>query len=173
MRNSLQDVYNQIASQDAELEKQASELIKQAEEEDAAGRITARGFADELSKLAAHHAATQAKLAGYDAGASSFDTGPKGGAFKPGGAETIKSKPGYDLGNAGKSGQGFKPAGGSRTAAVPKPGNVSMPAANMSQSPNRPGQNRASVAGSPYMGKGMAPAKGPVAAGAMKPPGQG
>lgn len=49
---SLTDVYNKVASQDAELEKQAAVLIKQAEEEDAAGRIMARGFADELNKIA-------------------------------------------------------------------------------------------------------------------------
>jgi hypothetical protein len=49
----LTDVYNQVASRDADLEKQAAELYKQAEEEAYAGRITARGFADELQKLAA------------------------------------------------------------------------------------------------------------------------
>lgn len=52
MSNSLTDVYNQISDHDAVyLEKQA-EAIKVAEEEDAAGRIMARGFADELHKLA-------------------------------------------------------------------------------------------------------------------------
>ena len=51
--SSLTDVYNQIASADAQLlEKQAAH-IKLAEEEDAAGRIMARGFADELQKIAA------------------------------------------------------------------------------------------------------------------------
>jgi len=51
--NSLTELYNEaIVPLDAELEKQAAELIKQAEEEDAAGRIMARGFADELNKLA-------------------------------------------------------------------------------------------------------------------------
>lgn len=49
---TLTEVYEKVASQDVELEKQAAELVKQAEEEDAAGRIMARGFADELSKLA-------------------------------------------------------------------------------------------------------------------------
>lgn len=51
--NTLVDVYNSLAPIDAELEKQASQLVKQAQEEDAAGRITARGFIDELNKLAA------------------------------------------------------------------------------------------------------------------------
>jgi len=51
--DSLTELYNQaILPMDEELEKQASELYKQAEEEDAAGRIMARGFADELNKLA-------------------------------------------------------------------------------------------------------------------------
>lgn len=50
--NSLTDVYETISAADAELlEKQAAH-IKQAEEEDAAGRIMARGFMDELHKLA-------------------------------------------------------------------------------------------------------------------------
>lgn len=63
--NSLTELYNNaLVPLDAELEKQASaelaqlaaeeeEMIKQAEEEDAAGRIMARGFQDELQKLAA------------------------------------------------------------------------------------------------------------------------
>jgi hypothetical protein len=50
---TLTDLYNNaIVPMDQELEKQAAELWKQAEEEDAAGRIMARGFADELNKLA-------------------------------------------------------------------------------------------------------------------------
>jgi len=49
---NLTDVYQQIAAADAgKLEKQAA-VIKVAEEEDAAGRIMARGFADELTKIA-------------------------------------------------------------------------------------------------------------------------
>lgn len=51
--NSLTELYEQIlVPQDQELEKQAGEMLKIAEEEDAAGRIMARGFADELNKLA-------------------------------------------------------------------------------------------------------------------------
>lgn len=49
---SLTEVHQAISSKDAELEKQAAVLIKQAEEEDAAGRIMARGFFDEFYKLA-------------------------------------------------------------------------------------------------------------------------
>jgi hypothetical protein len=51
--DSLTELYNeQILPLDEEIEKQASEMWKQAEEEDAAGRIMARGFADEMDKLA-------------------------------------------------------------------------------------------------------------------------
>ena len=50
--DNLTDVYNQFASIDEQLEKQASEMVKQAEEEEFAGRIMARGFADEMNKLA-------------------------------------------------------------------------------------------------------------------------
>lgn len=51
---SLVDIYEGlIIPCDAELEKQAEILVKQGEEEDAAGRIMARGFADELIKLGA------------------------------------------------------------------------------------------------------------------------
>ena len=51
--SNLTDVYNQLSAADAVyLEKHAAQ-VKIAEEEDAAGRIMARGFADELTKLAA------------------------------------------------------------------------------------------------------------------------
>jgi len=50
--NSLVDLYEGLlVPRDEELQKQASQLTKQAEEEDAAGRIMARGFADELNRL--------------------------------------------------------------------------------------------------------------------------
>lgn len=49
--NSLTEIYEQLNEVDGELEKEAEELHKLAEEEDAAGRIMARGFADELNKL--------------------------------------------------------------------------------------------------------------------------
>ena len=49
---NLTDVYNALQQVDEPLIKQAEEMQKLAEEEDAAGRIMARGFADELNKLA-------------------------------------------------------------------------------------------------------------------------
>ena len=52
----LADLYNEMASQDGELQKEAAELKKLAAEEEAAGRITARGFMDELQKLATDEA---------------------------------------------------------------------------------------------------------------------
>lgn len=52
--DSLTDVYNSLlVPRDEQLAKEASELQKVAEEEDAAGRIMARGFLSELDKLAA------------------------------------------------------------------------------------------------------------------------
>ena len=49
---SLVDIYEQISAHDTEyLEKAATEKVA-AEERDAAGRIMARGFADELQKIA-------------------------------------------------------------------------------------------------------------------------
>ena len=51
--NNLVDIYEQISARDMEyLEKAAAEKVA-AEEQDAAGRIMARGFADELQKIAA------------------------------------------------------------------------------------------------------------------------
>lgn len=92
---SLTDVYNQVASKDEELEKQAAELVKQAEEEDAAGRIMARGFADELHKLAGEEDPT-----------AGINYGPKGGQFKgPGGSV---ASGGYSTGG-GKTGANFDP----------------------------------------------------------------
>lgn len=52
---SLADMYEKIASYDEEIEEQYEELTdteKTAAEYDAAGRIMARGFMDELDKLA-------------------------------------------------------------------------------------------------------------------------
>jgi hypothetical protein len=50
--DSLSQLYQQLSAEDAELlEKQAGE-IKLAQEEESAGRIMARGFADEMRKLA-------------------------------------------------------------------------------------------------------------------------
>lgn len=52
MSNSLTDIYNDISAHDAAYLEKHAQQIKVAEEEDAAGRIMARGFADELHKLA-------------------------------------------------------------------------------------------------------------------------
>lgn len=95
MKN-LTDIHNQLSAADQVYLEKRAEQIKIAEEEDAAGRIMARGFADELQKLAG----------GYNV-AETFNTGPKGGSFKPNTGGIVQSKPGYDLGGAGKSGQGY------------------------------------------------------------------
>ena len=51
--DSLTEFYDtQLVPLDAELEKQASDMEKQAAEENFCGRIMARGFADELNKIA-------------------------------------------------------------------------------------------------------------------------
>jgi hypothetical protein len=49
---SLVDVLGQLEAVDTEMEKEAEEHEKLAAEEEAAGRIMARGFMDELNKLA-------------------------------------------------------------------------------------------------------------------------
>lgn len=49
---SLVDIHAQISEQDVELEKQAAAELEKLAEEDAAGRIMARGFWDEMNKIA-------------------------------------------------------------------------------------------------------------------------
>ena len=49
---SLADMYEKIAAYDEEQYEELSDTEKTAAEYDAAGRIMARGFADELNKLA-------------------------------------------------------------------------------------------------------------------------
>ena len=49
----LTEFYTQMVSEEEEHVKQASDMEKMAAEEEAAGRIFARGFVDELNKLAA------------------------------------------------------------------------------------------------------------------------
>lgn len=49
---SLVDILEQLEYVDDEMEKEASEMEKFAAEEEAAGRIMARGFMDELNKIA-------------------------------------------------------------------------------------------------------------------------
>lgn len=50
---SLTEIHEKLAAADNVIAAQNAELEKEAAEEEAAGRITARGFYDELSKLAA------------------------------------------------------------------------------------------------------------------------
>lgn len=50
---SLADLYEKLAAVDHEAQAEQQEHEKLAAEEEAAGRITARGFMDELNKLAA------------------------------------------------------------------------------------------------------------------------
>lgn len=90
---SLTDVYETISSKDAELEKQAGELIKKAEEDDAAGRITARGFADELSKLAG----PGDQLSGFTTKSQGGSVPVGGGGYNTGGGNT-----GANYGRGGK-----------------------------------------------------------------------
>lgn len=97
MGQSLTDVYNQVASKDVELEKQAAEMIKEAEEQDAAGRIMARGFADELAQLS--------KLAAPYSPMGTFDTQKRTGGPKPQGS--VPSG-GYQTGG-GNTGANYDP----------------------------------------------------------------
>jgi hypothetical protein len=80
----LTEVYEKLAAADAVIQEQEQEVMDKLGEEDAAGRIMARGFADELSKL------------GEFGGQPSFG-GPAG--------DTIKSKP-YQTGGTDKKTQG-------------------------------------------------------------------
>jgi len=110
--NNLTDVYNQIAEADVTmLEKQAAH-IKVAEEEDAAGRIMARGFADELTKIAG----------GGDMGYGSSDGTSKQKLPTPPKVNTdiVKAKP--------KTGTGTGPAAGPQLKKRPTFGGPSMPA---------------------------------------------
>ena len=149
---SLTDVYNQVASHDAELEKQAAVLIKQAEEEDAAGRIMARGFADELNKIAQPQ--------------GTFDTLKKPEFGKGGFGGTVQSG-GYQTGG-GKTGQGYDPmAGKNRTMA-------NQQAATMAGGGSKGGMVGAPPAGGvgakkPPAPGGAAPARPPVVAGGALP----
>ena len=115
---SLTELYNSaILPMDEELEKQAAEMYKQAEEEDAAGRIMARGFADELNKLAQPGGAQMPGAAQAPAGGAKLPKPPP----MPGG--TVKTKPGFDLGGGGKTGPSTGGAVG-RTQRAPKVPNI-------------------------------------------------
>lgn len=135
--DTLTDLYNeQIVPLDQELEKQASEMIKQAEEEEFAGRIMARGFADEMNKLAE--------------GIIPMGKGEEYG--------TVKSKS-YAQANAGTGKQNI--SGGKdniavnmkRTSQAPSVGSGGEKAiANYQSAKRRPGQDR--LAGGPSVSRG-------------------
>ena len=84
--STLTDIYNQISAQDAELLEKQAEVIKEAEEHDAAGRIMARGFADELHKIAQGNDAMQWPRAAKGVGVAggTIKTGP----YRTGGGAT-------------------------------------------------------------------------------------
>jgi hypothetical protein len=75
----LVDIHETLSSYDAELEKEAAVEYEKLAEEDAAGRIMARGFMDELQKIAGGDAPGMA---------GGLGRAPMGGP-----AQTIKSKP--------------------------------------------------------------------------------
>jgi len=119
--DSLTDLYNQqIVPLDEELEKQAAEMWKQAEEEDAAGRIMARGFADELSKLAAPNLTGGVvqlnKNNEYSVAGQKLSGGP---------SQTKANWPMSKMtgGNTKSSNTGYSSMPGSRKASTPKPQN--------------------------------------------------
>jgi hypothetical protein len=97
--NNLTDIHNQLSAADQVYLEKRAEQIKIAEEEDAAGRIMARGFADELTKLAE----------GYNTAETHNTLKRSGFGSNMGG--TVPSKPGYDTGKAGQSGQNYNMGG--------------------------------------------------------------
>jgi hypothetical protein len=75
---SITEIYESLHAKDAVLLEKQAAAIKVAEEEDAAGRLMARGFADELSKLA-NMPGQAVPEAPNDLGAvRNFKLGPKG-----------------------------------------------------------------------------------------------
>jgi hypothetical protein len=77
--NSLTEMHTALTEKDAEYSAEELEMIKQAGEQNAAGRFTARGFADELEKLAAGFGgfAQQAKEKAEGAGRKVVETAKK------------------------------------------------------------------------------------------------
>lgn len=114
MRN-LTDIHQQLSANDqVYLEKQA-EAIKIAEEEDAAGRIMARGFADELNKLAEPAFGGQPKNMRPNLGQGMNLGTQQSGGYNTGGGKT---GPANQMGGAGATRRQVTPpmAG---TAAIP------------------------------------------------------
>ena len=164
--NSLTELYNNaLVPLDAELEKQASaelqkfaqeeaEIMKIAEEQDAAGRIMARGFADELNKLAAIPAFIKEKMKEKEDEDEDEDEKKQGrgkgmkygpgqglpsGGWRPGGGVAARQRSASNVGGGtykkptdvtltGK----YKPGAAKakpmpKVTSAPKPGNVKMP----------------------------------------------
>lgn len=114
---SLSEVYENISARDQEiLEKQAAEKLAALEEE-AAGRIMARGFMDELNKLA------------QDAFGGTTPAAPKAPKM-----QTIKSNPG-SAGSMNPKSTGAGMSLGGRSASAPptpaQPKSVTLGAGGM------------------------------------------
>lgn len=131
MSETLTDIYNDISAHDQEYLEKHAEQIKVAEEEDAAGRIMARGFADELHKLAQEPEVKgfadktkkltppggTVKTKGYQVGGGATGPGPsavQGRTIKAPKVPTLKGRgsftPGATVGGGGQIKQP-KPAG--------------------------------------------------------------
>lgn len=112
---SLVHIHEQLSSVDSELEKEAAVEYEKLAEEDAAGRIMARGFMDELHKIAQ-------------------------GLAPIGGAETIKSKP-YQTGAGAQKALAYR--GGTKQKVVsPKKMRTPKASPTMTMKPMRMGGNR-------------------------------
>lgn len=125
---SLTEVYDHIATKDADLEKQAAVLIKQAEEEDAAGRIMARGFADELNKLADAYGNNYNPLA-------SGRGGRQGGAVPKVPPATDSNAPGQAI---GKKTRMNPVTGAHQNPGQPKPAPAARPRTSMTATAPKP-----------------------------------
>ena len=123
---SLVDIHEKLSSHDEVLEKEAAVEFDKLAEEDAAGRIMARGFMDELHKVAggiqAIGAGKTVPSGDYRTGAAARGSasqqvlarGPSGG----GGTRTVSAGPYRTAGAARRSAtKGNLPAGTSRPSA--------------------------------------------------------
>jgi hypothetical protein len=92
--NSMTEIYEQLSAKDAVLlEKQAAQM-KLAEEEDAAGRIMARGFADELAKLANMPGQTVPDTPNDLGAIKNYRLGPKGATGVNAAGQKVQSNAG-------------------------------------------------------------------------------
>ena len=90
---SITEIYESLSAKDAELlEKQAAIKIAE-EEEDAAGRIMARGFADELAKLANMPGQTVPEVPNDLGAVRNFKLGPKGASGVNATGQKVQSTP--------------------------------------------------------------------------------